>query len=679
MVRLYSDGCVYEIPLVLNAGLPYVKMTPPTIEQLNDETTPHVLLTSDMPWDPTKYDEPDEEVPQTPLIPFEHEAEPSRADTVSAFFSKMSRVCNYEVGSDADSITNDEFCELHDSDLPESIQAERNSHFSLCETMPNIVASFASACCTGYKTNKTYLEHKYGKTLKEFQPNLGFLPTERIKATIEASTQFFRAHQWSKKIKRHYKSRFPGANVKRVNETVSTDTAYMDVKGAADGITGYGGAMGFQLFVGNDSKHLAVYTLKTNGEYPRCLGKYIRTHGAAKKMFCDNAKAQTSEEVKQLYRNFGIDDGNSEPHYQNQNHAEREIQDVKKALIHLMNVTNTPTNMWPLCVEYICLLKNHTARSSLKDRMPIEKRTGSTPDISKFLTYRWWEPVYYLNEEGTECLGCWAGVAEHVGDELTYVVVSNKTGHAMYRSDLRTATDPNAPNFCSEVVAGDKLFKKPSSDSKGTGSHQPLFLSFCDDEEEKHYPFAPEELLGKVFHQEDANGNIARVEIVRLLKQDALDTEKRVQFLVESHQAGETAESVMEYNEVCDIAEAQLHAIKHGNLSQGTRVFKSILAHDGPLSVKDPKYKGSMYNILIEWDDAEPTWEPLNIIAKDDPVSCAMYAEANKLLDTKGWRWLKRHAKNLRKIYKRVYEALKAKHGAKYKYGVWLPDRQKNF
>jgi hypothetical protein len=255
-----------------------------------------------------------------------------------------------------------------------------------------------------------------------------------------------------------------------------------------------------------------------------------------------------------------------------------------------------------------------------------------------------------LNKDGTECLGRWAGVAEHVGDELTYIVVSNKTGHA-----------------------------KPLVDSKGMGSQQPIFLSFCDNEEATIYPFAPEELLGKVFHQEDADDNIVRVEIVCLLKQDALDTERRVRFLVESRNGSETAESVMEYNEACDIAEVQLHAMKHGTLSEGTRIFKSILAHDGPLSVKDPKYKGSMYNVLIEWDDAEPSWEPLNIIAKDDPVSCAMYSKANKLLDTKGWRWLKRHAKNLRKIYKRVYEVLKAKHGAKYKYGVRLPDREKSF
>jgi hypothetical protein len=282
------------------------------------------------------------------------------------------------VGSEVGSITNDEFSELLESDISDSNQAERNSHFSLYETIPNVVVSFASVCRSGYEANKTYIEHKYGKTLEEFRPNFAFATTDSIKATIDVSTQFFRAHQWTKKIKRHFKSRFPGANVERVKETVSTDTAYMEFRGTANGITGHGGALGFQLFVGNESKHLAVYPVKTDGEFPRCLGEYTRTHGAANKMFCDNAKAQTSEEVKEFYRNFAIKDGNSEPHYQNQNHAEREIQDVKKEVVHLMNITHTPDGMWPLCLEYVCTLKNHTARASLKDRTPMEKCTGST-------------------------------------------------------------------------------------------------------------------------------------------------------------------------------------------------------------------------------------------------------------------------------------------------------------
>jgi hypothetical protein len=72
-------------------------------------------------------------------------------------------------------------------------------------------------------------------------------------------------------------------------------------------------------------------------------------------MFWDNAKAEASEATKEIYQNFGIVDGNSEPYYQNQNAAKQEIQDLKKEMTLLMNITNTLKNMWPLCVEYVCL------------------------------------------------------------------------------------------------------------------------------------------------------------------------------------------------------------------------------------------------------------------------------------------------------------------------------------
>ena len=40
---------------------------------------------------------------------------------------------------------------------------------------------------------------------------------------------------------------------------------------------------------------------------------------------------------------------------------------------------------------------------------------------------------------------------------------------------------------------------------------------------------------------------------------------------------------------------------------------------------------------MIEWENGEITREPLSIIAADDPVTCAIYAKDNDLLDTATW------------------------------------------
>ena len=73
--------------------------------------------------------------------------------------------------------------------------------------------------------------------------------------------------------------------------------------------------------------------------------------------------------------------------------------------------------------------------------------------------------------------------------------------------------------------------------------------------------------------------------------------------------------------------------------------FRAIIGHQGPLLASDPDWKGSKYNIQVEWETGEITFEPLSIIAADDPVTCAAYAKENDLLALEGWRRFRSLAK----------------------------------
>ena len=44
---------------------------------------------------------------------------------------------------------------------------------------------------------------------------------------------------------------------------------------------------------------------------------------------------------------------------------------------------------------------------------------------------------------------------------------------------------------------------------------------------------------------------------------------------------------------------------------------------------------------MVAWEDGSYTYEPLKIIAADDPVTCALYAKQNNLLNTPGWKIFK--------------------------------------
>jgi hypothetical protein len=84
--------------------------------------------------------------------------------------------------------------------------------------------------------------------------------------------------------------------------------------------------------------------------------------------------------------------------------------------------------------------------------------------------------------------------------------------------------------------------------------------------------------------------------------------------------------------------------------------FQRIISH---------KAQGSKIIFLIEWENGGITKEPLRIIAAADPVTCAIYARENCLLDQPGWKRFKHIAKNDKKFTRMVNQIkLKSFHTA---------------
>ena len=80
--------------------------------------------------------------------------------------------------------------------------------------------------------------------------------------------------------------------------------------------------------------------------------------------------------------------------------------------------------------------------------------------------------------------------------------------------------------------------------------------------------------------------------------------------------------------------------------------FREIIGHKGPLNKTYKDYKGSPYNVTVLWENGETSDEPLSIIAADDPVSCAMYAQDNDCLELPGWRRFCTLAKRQRNMFR---------------------------
>ena len=69
--------------------------------------------------------------------------------------------------------------------------------------------------------------------------------------------------------------------------------------------------------------------------------------------------------------------------------------------------------------------------------------------------------------------------------------------------------------------------------------------------------------------------------------------------------------------------------------------FSSITGHQGHLSKGDENYKGSRFNVSVNWDFGESMNKHLDLIGKDDPITCALYGKKHNLLNIPGWKRFK--------------------------------------
>ena len=118
--------------------------------------------------------------------------------------------------------------------------------------------------------------------------------------------------------------------------------------------------------------------------------------------------------------------------------------------------------------------------------------------------------------------------------------------------------------------------------------------------------------------------------------------------------AKEEREELVTHSDMCNHVHREQSKLEDGEIHWK---FRRILAHEGPLTHRDKNCKGCSHNLLVEWETGEQTTEPLNAMTADDPVTAAQCAEENKMLDTDGWKNLRRTAKREKVLTRPVNQA----------------------
>ena len=78
-----------------------------------------------------------------------------------------------------------------------------------------------------------------------------------------------------------------------------------------------------------------VFGVHSKSEFPEVLMDFLMERGAPHAAMSDSANEEASVEVKRICRKFQMKQRCSEPHKQNQNGPEGEIQNLKRDLIKL--------------------------------------------------------------------------------------------------------------------------------------------------------------------------------------------------------------------------------------------------------------------------------------------------------------------------------------------------------
>ena len=465
--------------------------------------------------------------------------------------------------------------------------------------------------------------------LNEHLLNPGILATNKtLQATTKLATQSKRVP-----LRAHLKTRNPVLSCTKLMEPWATDTVFFDV-------TSYEGYNCAQVFVGTKSMRILAYGMKQESDGPDALLDMFWNIGVPLSMRRDNSKMQASHVWNSIMRDYHVKDEYTEPHHPQQNPAERRHGVIKDKMKRIFSETKCNPRAWFRLYCHVCDIMNHTAYKSINWRTPIEESTGETPNISGLLDYFFWDTIIYYDppSEG-EKKGRWLGRAQNYGDTLCHWILTENTEQLIVCGTVCTLTDKEQ-KFIEEL--------------KETGTF-PLIETLDEEFSQKPFSipklpitFSPEKLLDKIIYYGDHKG---------IVKERINDTQYRVSY------DNDKKQGIMDYDEI-------IRQLTQLDDDEDCWTIEEILNHKW-----DPTKKGKIL-VLIKWERLdEPTWEPMEIIKEDDPVTLAEYARDHDLLNSSRWKWAKRYLmlKKRSLNYLRQLHAKKNNKGPKYQFGEQVP------
>ena len=548
------------------------------------------------------------------------------------------------------------------------------------------------------KITPAELAHKWGIGL------------ETAKRTLKATTQsgirnIYAPSDRKVRLKAPW-LKFPALNIKLYGDAMFSKVP--GIKGERGG-TVFTDGKGFDHF----------YPWKTKKEYQNSLMALIHDVGVPKTLVTDGGSEMQQKDGKIIADEYRVKLKVTVPYSPWQNLAEAAIREMKRFVRTMIRRRKAPKRLWAYCAKWGVSLRRLTALSipELDERTPSERVTGSTPDITAYCLFEWYQAVYYhmpINEFPYEkrCIGRLIGVADNCEDKLAYVILT-KNGDLMVRksvwgippeemSAMSTQADILEMDRNIEARFGDSTLdtkKVPKSDLDDLEEleeppvdlfeEDPDPIEFADPldmpEADGHTPEAMDEHLTATLLLPHGEG-MQRARVLRRYRNDeGIPVGKRhpnplldTRLYEVEYPDGST--DVVNTNLIAENLYSQID--KEG---ETYTVMVEILDHrrdDTAVPVKEGFIKSKNgqaraiittagWELLISYKDGTTAWVPLKDLKISNPVEVAEYAVGNNLDKEPAFRWwvrgvLKKREMIIKKVKTRYWKRT-------HKFGIELP------
>ena len=507
--------------------------------------------------------------------------------------------------------------------------------------------------------------------------------------------------------------KFPSLNTKLYG-----DAAYAKVRSI-------GGEKGFSAFT--DGKGFdVVYPFERAKDYPDSLMKLIQQFGVPKTLVTDGGSEMQKGRGRATANEYRINLQHTVPYSPWQNKAEASIREIKRGTRIKLQRTKAPKRFWSYAAKWVAAIRRLTALDipELEGRTPMERMTGSTPNITPYLLFDWYEDVYYHMPiadfpHEKRVLGKLIGVADNCTDELAFVVIS-ATGIPMTRKSVWSIkpelknTDAVQADITELNLALDDRFGDKTLDLNASGRVRadnledlpqigealpPPPPNLWEDDELIQFEEPDKELKDAEAYTPDEmdkylntelllphGEHMQRARVVSRRKDNegnligtpdpnpVLDTrEYEVQFpdgLIETVDANTIAENL--YSQV-DAEGRTYQTIKevldHRYTPEAEPLDEGYLVTGTGTRRKMKTTKGC--EILMSFKDGTANWVPLKDIKLSNPVEVAEYAKSQGIEKEPCFNWwvndtLRKRDRIIKKVKSRYWKRT-------HKYGVRLP------